>query len=58
MAFSSFSEFIGMHGKAFYVWGAYGMALAVFILEIVLVRHKRKLTLEKLRMMREAGVEE
>lgn len=52
------SKFFAMGGYAPYVWGSYGVALAIFIVEIVLVRHKRKLTLKKLRMMRDAGVEE
>lgn len=52
------SKFFSMGGYAPYVWGSYGMALAIFIMEIVLVRHKRKQTLKRLRMMRDAGVEE
>jgi len=47
-----------MNGYGMYVWGSYGMALAIFIVEIALVRHKRKITLQQLRMMRDAGVEE
>lgn len=54
----NWSEFFAMKGYAFYVWGSYGMALAIFVAEIVLVRHKRKITLRQLRLMRDAGVEE
>jgi len=54
----SWSEFLAMNGYGMYVWGSYGMALAIFIVEIALVRHKRKITLQQLRMMRDAGVEE
>jgi heme exporter protein D len=54
----SWSEFFAMKGYAFYVWGSYGMALAIFVLEIALVRHKRKITLRQLSLMRDAGVEE
>lgn len=50
----SFSEFIDMHGRGFYVWGSYGIALLIFILEIALVVHKRKLTLKQIRLMRDA----
>jgi heme exporter protein D len=53
----SWSEFFAMKGYAFYVWGSYGMALAVFLLEIILVRQKRKNTLQQLRLMRQSGVE-
>ena len=54
----SWSEFFAMKGYALYVWGSYGMALMVFIVEILLVRHKRKITLRQLRLMRDAGEEE
>jgi heme exporter protein D len=54
----NWSEFFAMKGYALYVWGSYGMALLVFIVEIALVRHKRKITLQQLRLMRDAGVEE
>ncbi len=50
----SFAEFIDMHGRAFYVWSAYGMALLVFTVEIALVIHRRKLTLKQIRLMRDA----
>lgn len=58
MHWSSWSEFFAMKGYAFYVWGSYGMALLVFGIEILLVRHKRKITLQQLRLMRDAGEEE
>jgi len=51
----NWSEFFAMNGYAFYVWGSYGMALLIFMIEIFLVRHKRKITLQQLRLMREAG---
>jgi heme exporter protein D len=51
----NWSEFFAMNGYAFYVWGSYGMALLIFIIEILLVRHKRKITLQQLRLMRDAG---
>jgi heme exporter protein D len=44
-----------MNGYGFYVWGSYGMALLIFIIEILLVRHKRKITLQQLRLMRDNG---
>ena len=51
----NWAEFFAMKGYAFYVWGSYGMALLIFIIEIFLVRNKRKITLQQLRMMRDAG---
>ena len=53
----SVAEFFNMGGYAFYVWGAYGVTLLVFIIEILLVNHKRKTTLQQVRLMREAGGE-
>ncbi len=51
----NWSEFFAMKGYALFVWGSYGMALAVFLAEIALVRHRRKITLRQLRLMRDAG---
>ena len=52
------SDFFAMSGYGFYIWGSYGMALLIFIVEIAMVRHKRKITLQQLRLMRDAGEEE
>lgn len=52
------SDFFAMNGYGFYIWGSYGLALLVFIVEIMMVRHKRKITLQQLRLMRDAGEEE
>ncbi|HXU93722.1 MAG TPA: heme exporter protein CcmD [Gallionella sp.] len=42
-----------------YIWlGSYAVAFLIFAVEIAMVRHKRKITLQQLRMMREAGDEE
>jgi heme exporter protein D len=53
----SVGEFFAMRGYGFYIWSSYGMALAIFIMEIALVRHKRKITLRQLRLMRNAEEE-
>ncbi len=38
-----------------YVWlGSYAVAFLIFAVEIAMVRHKRKITLQQVRMMREA----
>lgn len=38
-----------------YVWfGSYVVALLIFAVEIAMVRHKRKTTLQQVRMMRDA----
>jgi heme exporter protein D len=51
-------EFFYMGGKGFYVWGAYGMALLVFVAEIALVRHRRAQALKQVRLLRAAEGEE
>jgi len=42
-----------------YVWfGSYAVALLIFAIEIAMVVHKRKITLQQVRLMRDAGDEE
>jgi heme exporter protein D len=48
----NWAEFFNMNGYAFYVWGSYGVALLVFVIEIALVRNRRKNALRELRLMR------
>ena len=39
-----------------YVWfGSYTVALLIFAIEIAMVKHKRKITLQQVRLMRNAG---
>jgi heme exporter protein D len=49
----NWAEFFAMNGYAFYVWGSYGVALLVFVIEIVLVRNRRKNALRAVRLMRD-----
>lgn len=51
-------DFFAMKGYALYVWGSYGIALLVFAVELILVRHRRNINLQQLRLMRDAGNEE
>ena len=42
-----------------YIWiGSYGLAFAIFAIEIAMVVHKRKLALQQARLMLEAAEEE
>ena len=50
----NWSEFFAMKGYALYVWGSYGLVILVLTIEIFLVRRKRKITLQHLRLMRDA----
>ncbi|OHC90375.1 MAG: heme exporter protein CcmD [Sideroxydans sp. RIFOXYB12_FULL_59_6] len=49
------SEFFYMNGYAFYVWGSYGVTLLVFLVEIAMVRNRRKQALRQLRLMNDDG---
>lgn len=42
-----------------YIWvGSYAVAFAIFAIEIAMVVHKRKITLQQVRLMRKAEEEE
>lgn len=49
----NWGEFFAMKGYALYVWGSFGVAVLVFALEIILVRHRRKLALQQVRLMQD-----
>ena len=49
----NWGEFFAMKGYALYVWGSYGMVLLIFVVEIAMVRHRKKIALRQLRMMRD-----
>ncbi len=49
------AAFFDMGGRGLYVWGSYGVTVLVLAVEILLVRNKRRQTLQQLREMREAG---
>lgn len=44
-------EFFAMKGYAWYIWGSYGVALLLFMVEIILVRYRRKNALRQLRLI-------
>lgn len=41
------SEFFAMGGYGFYIWGSYGIAAAVIVLEILSLRGRRRRALEE-----------
>jgi len=49
----NWGEFFAMNAMLVYM-GSYGMALLIFIIEIVMVRHRRTLILQQLHLMRNA----
>ena len=42
---ASWSDFFAMGGYGLYVWGSYGVTLAVIVLEIAAVRRRRRTAL-------------
>jgi heme exporter protein D len=44
------NEFLAMGGYAFYVWGAYGVAALVIVIEIFAVRARARAALEEARL--------
>ncbi|MFQ5487317.1 MAG: heme exporter protein CcmD [Gammaproteobacteria bacterium] len=44
----NWSEFLGMGGYGFYIWGSYGAAALLMLLEVLWVRHRRRTILQRL----------
>ena len=49
MQWNSVSEFFAMGGYAFYVWGSFGITALVMVIEMGLIRARRKELIEQLR---------
>ncbi len=49
MHWNSLAEFFDMGGRAFYVWGSFGLTALVMLGETLLLRHQRKTVLRNLR---------
>lgn len=49
MYWSSLADFLDMGGYGLYVWGSYGMAMAVLGWESLMLAHRRRRALEDLR---------
>ena len=47
MNWASWSDFIAMGGYAVYVWGSYGVAAGLIVVEIILLRIRRGTALEQ-----------
>lgn len=56
MSFNSFAEFLAMGNHGVYVWSAYGISLAILLLNVVLplVTRQRYFKNEARRLRREA----
>lgn len=51
MSWTSLADFLAMGGRAFYVWGAYGVTFLLVALELRLLRQRRKETLKRLQRL-------
>ena len=49
MQWNSASEFFAMGGYGLYVWGSFGITAGVMVVEVLLVRQRRKHALRNLR---------
>ncbi|MDP5239206.1 heme exporter protein CcmD [Uliginosibacterium sp. 31-16] len=48
MQWQSFSEFIAMGGRGFFVWGSYGVSFLLIAAELWLLHQRRKQSLQRL----------
>jgi heme exporter protein D len=53
MNWLSFSEFLAMGGRGFFVWGAYGLTALLIAAEIILQVRHRKQQLRHLRRLQQ-----
>ncbi len=54
----SWSEFFAMKGYALYIWGSYGVSAIVVLMEVILVRRRKKLALDQVRIAKLVEAEE
>ena len=52
MMWASWGEFWAMGGYGLYVWGSYGAAFIVILIEIILLGRGHKQTLKRLKRMK------
>lgn len=57
MSWGSASDFWAMGGYGVYVWGSYGVTLALIAIEVLLVRARKRAALENAQLVRaEQGI--
>jgi len=54
MNWASWSDFFAMGGYAFYVWGSYAVTACLIVVEIILLRGRRRAALSSI-VRRDAG---
>ncbi|MEW6312908.1 MAG: heme exporter protein CcmD [Pseudomonadota bacterium] len=58
MNWASWADFWDMGGRAFYVWGSYGLALLLMVGELVILSKSRRTLLQRLSLMQNVAAEE
>lgn len=60
MNWGSAGEFFAMGGYAFYVWGSFGVAALFLLVEVIMVRHRKRTIIQRLgrRMRMQAEVKQ
>jgi heme exporter protein D len=53
MIWDSFSAFVDMGGRGAFVWGSYGVTLALIVVELWALSRRRKDTLRRLRRLQQ-----
>ena len=48
MSWGSWSDFWGMGGYGLYVWGSYAVTAALIVVEVVMLRLRRRAALERI----------
>ena len=48
MNWASWSDFFAMGGYALYVWGSYAVSAVLIVMEIILLRSRRRAAVEQL----------
>lgn len=51
MNWGSLSEFLNMGGYAWYVWGSYGLTFLFMLVEVLVLRHRRKTAVRQIKRM-------
>jgi heme exporter protein D len=54
MNWQSWDQFVAMGGYGFYVWGSYGVTLALIAAEVVLIAKRRRDVMRQLRSLARA----
>ena len=58
MVWQSWSDFIAMGGRAFFVWGSFGVSLLLVVTELCWLRAARRASLRRLHLLQQLEAEE